>query len=165
MGKSRTKKGSSPAKTASKFMILKRREFVAKMRLANYTGDEIVTLLNRKFVTGNDAIYNTETGKPYSRTEIYRDIKWLEKRWQESADRAVDMKMAQMLEEISRVKRAAWSDPANPKMLAQIMNAIITEARLYGFFDKKTDSTNFDTLAGNINELIVAEMEKGDEDG
>lgn len=106
-------------------MIEARRERVAAMALRGFTAREIVIGL----ASGDHAMLNAKTGRPFALGTIGHDMAVLRDRWKEAANADYADAKARHLAEIGALKRAAWA----VSDLAAVARALDREAKVWGF--------------------------------
>lgn len=102
----RTRDGMVNAATVA----LRRRQ-VAQLRARLLTLDEIHGAMADMAARGRNvaAVVNPGTGAPWSRSQIAKDLRWVEAQWEEDAREAGARYRGRILAELEEVKRRAWS--------------------------------------------------------
>jgi hypothetical protein len=88
-----------------KTQIAIRRERVARLRLRGLTEREIAFQLG----SGENALFNPKTHKPYSNFIVHRDLEWLREQWEKEATKEIGEWKTKLIVEVEEVKRAAWA--------------------------------------------------------
>lgn len=120
-----------PRKKTSDQIIAKRRAIVGKLRARAMTIDEITDALARPEADGG--YWNPETGEPWSRPTVIRDIHALTAEWREIAAADIADHKARQLSEIQAVKSKAWEIVD----LQVLIRALKREADLLGLDQPK----------------------------
>jgi hypothetical protein len=101
-------------------LIERRQEAVGRYLVMGYTQLEIAEALEKEKIT------NPETGQPYDRTTIGKDIAAVNRKWKTSTKASIEQHRARQLAELSELKRVGWKKD-NP---ALVLNALTHESRL-----------------------------------
>ncbi len=88
-----------------KTQIAIRRERVARLRLRGLTEREIAFQLG----SGENALFNPKTHKPYSNFIVHKDLEWLREQWEKEATKEIGEWKTKLIVEVEEVKRAAWA--------------------------------------------------------
>lgn len=105
-------------------LVDKRRSVVASLRLRCLSCREIAEALPKL----KPPILNPNGNKPFVKSTIAEDLKYLEKQWQEDAQRDISIHKARQLAKYGAIERAAWEQGK----LDTVIKALIQEAKLLG---------------------------------
>lgn len=120
-----------------KHMQAIRRERVAQFKLRGFSIREIVERLSK------EEIIIEETGEKITLTAsvktVHKDIKAMEKIWQENAVKDISIHKANQLAELAQVKHSAWTTA----QLKYVIEALKQEAKLLGTEEPIITETRF----------------------
>lgn len=120
-----------------KDIIAIRRQRVASLRARGLTHEEIYASLAHP----ETGLLNPDTQKPYDRTTITRDLKWLREDNHKQASADTSEHQARQFAELQEIKRAAWSQKS-PQLALQ---ALEKEMKLLGTM-RQPDGINVNLL-------------------
>jgi hypothetical protein len=108
--------------SSKKAEVLFRREKVTRLRLRHLSLREIVQELDQQ------GIRNPRTHEPYDLTTIHRDIRALEREWEERAAEDMARHKGELIAELREARRQAWDDDK----LSYVLRSIEQEAKILG---------------------------------
>lgn len=88
---------------ASRDIVERRREVVSRLRLMGLSVREIVVKLLEK------NIVNPDSGEPYGKTTIGRDLQAMRDKWRERASASISEHQAQQLARLELIQRSAFA--------------------------------------------------------
>lgn len=88
---------------ANRDIVERRREVVSQLRLMGLTVREITTKLLE------EGIVNPDSGEPYGKTTIGRDLKFMREKWRERADAAISEHQAKQYAQLELIQRRAFA--------------------------------------------------------
>lgn len=111
--------------------IDKRREMVASLMARGMRQIEIVNQLGVPTIVRNGTeipnpsyLVNPESGLPFDKSQINRDVQFLRKKWRENAEEKTEELLSQQLAELREARRVSWArgdmDEVRLNMLAEI---------------------------------------------
>ena len=99
-----------------------RRRQIAALRLRGMTLDEIVKTL------ATLGVVNPDTQKPFGRTTVHNDLRYLEAQWRDETAELHELHKARVLAELRELRRAAWQD----KKFGIVLRGLQAEADMFG---------------------------------
>jgi hypothetical protein len=111
--------------------IDKRRDMVASLMTRGMRQIEIVNQLGLPTIVRNGTeipnpsyLVNPESGLPFDKSQINRDVQFLRKKWRENAEEETEELLSQQLAELREARRVAWArgemDEVRLNMVAEI---------------------------------------------
>jgi hypothetical protein len=111
--------------------IDKRRDMVASLMARGMRQIEIVNQLGLPTIVRNGTeipnpsyLVNPESGLPFDKSQINRDVQFLRKKWRENAEEETEELLSQQLAELREARRVAWArgemDEVRLNMVAEI---------------------------------------------